>query len=70
MMAFLIAAVFVASFSFYASAGGARGVPLKTSEAQSEPTNVNPRCVRKLPITASATGGGCLMQKRKSSRAA
>lgn len=66
MLLFVIAAAIAASFSFYASAGGARGVPLKTPVAQSEPTNVNPRCVRKIPLAASATGGGCLMQKRKS----
>lgn len=65
MMVFLVAAAMAASFSFYTSAGGARGAPPKTPVAQSEPATVNPRCMRKIPLAASATGGGCLMQKRK-----
>lgn len=66
MMAFLIAAVFAASLTLYASSGGARGVPLKSPVVQNAETNVNPRCVRKIPLMAGANGGGCLMQKRKS----
>ena len=66
MLVLLVAAVLGAALTFYASSGGARGYSLKGPVVQREEANPNPRCVRKLPMTASATGGGCLMQKRKS----
>jgi hypothetical protein len=61
----LLAAAFVTSVSFFASADNSHGLAVRAPTDRSEQASLNSRCVKKVALGPDSAEVGCLMQKRK-----